>query len=141
MKEIDLRTFYPEIYEVDYTIAVSKEIARALAEEKRIENAQKRRIYWNRAHFSLDTGDGIEGEAALHTPSLYEAFDLKITQEQLFSALLSLSKKQCRRLYSHYFLGISKSKLAQTEQVNESSIRESIERGLEQLRKKMNKIF
>ncbi len=62
MKIINLRNLYP-LYHNDLFVEVSDEVAAALAEAERMERNYIRRVYWNKAYFSLDAGDGIEHEA------------------------------------------------------------------------------
>ncbi len=74
MKKINLQDLYP-FYHNDLFVEVSDEVAAALAEAERIERNYIRRVYWNKAYFSLDAGDGIEHEAlfvALSPCELYE---------------------------------------------------------------------
>lgn len=58
-----------------------------------------------------------------------------MTVEQLQAAIASLPDKQGKRIYAHYILGISKSDIAQSEDVDEKAVRVSIERGLRNMEK------
>lgn len=62
MKKINLRDLYP-FYHNDLFVEVSDEVAAALAEAERMERNYIRRVYWNKAYFSLDAGDGIEHDS------------------------------------------------------------------------------
>ena len=73
MARINLRDIYPEerldcFVEVPdgderaFVAGLTKEIADVYFEEQREENAYRRRIYWNKSHYSLDCGDGIEND-------------------------------------------------------------------------------
>ena len=73
MKKINLRDLYP-FYHNDLFVEVSDEVAAALAEAERMERNYIRRVYWNKAYFSLDAGDGIEHEALFCLPSLPVSF-------------------------------------------------------------------
>ena len=59
--------------------------------------------------------------------------ETKLTQQQLYAALNMLPDKQAYRVYAHYILGISKAELARMEGVQESAIRDSINRALKHL--------
>jgi len=55
---INLRDFYPW-YTYDELIEVPEEVAAELLADKRYERAYQRRMYYNKAHYSLDAEDGI----------------------------------------------------------------------------------
>lgn len=65
MKEINLRDFYPWYME-DVMVEVTEEVAEELLAGQRYIKA-RRRVYWNKAHFSLDAEDGIEYSACLYS--------------------------------------------------------------------------
>ena len=58
-------------------------------------------------------------------------------QEKLYAAIRVLPKKQAKRLYAHFYLGMSKAEIARQEGVTESAVRESINRGLKHLADQM----
>lgn len=64
-----------------------------------------------------------------------------MTKEQLYRGLNSIPKKQADRIYAHYFLGMSKSEIAKSEQVDERAVRESIERRLKNMAKFLKKVL
>ena len=129
MKKINLRDLYP-FYHNDLFVEVSDEVAAALAEAERMERNSIRRVYWNKAYFSLDAGDGIEHEALFVALSPCELYERKVTAQELHAALASLPEMQSRRVYAHYILGLSKTEIAKAEGVHEKTVRTSIERGL-----------
>lgn len=55
MKTINLRDYYPDTF-----LEVSDEVAEALAEAERQERNYLRRLFYNKAHYSLDAEDGLE---------------------------------------------------------------------------------
>ena len=134
MKKINLRDLYP-FYHNDLFVEVSDEVAAALAEAERIERNYIRRVYWNKAYFSLDAGDGIEHEALFIALSPCELYERKVTAQELRSALNALPDTQGRRVYAHYILGLSKTEIARAEGVSKSRVSESIERGLRNMEK------
>ena len=129
MEKINLRDYY-SFYTSDYFIDVPDEVAAALLEAKRQEEAYRRRMYRHKAQYSLDRGDGIEHDICFESMSPYEVYERKIADEQLHAIIASLPDKQCKRIYAHYILGMSKTEIAQAEGVSKSRISESIERGL-----------
>ena len=58
MKEINLREFYPWYME-DVMVEVTVEVAEELLAGQRYIKASRRRIYRNKAHYSLDAEDGF----------------------------------------------------------------------------------
>ena len=134
MNKINLRDLYP-FYHNDLFVEVSDEVAAALAEAERMERNYIRRVYWNKAYFSLDAGDGIEHEALFIALSPCELYERKVTAQELRSALNALPDTQGRRVYAHYILGLSKTEIARAEGVSKSRVSESIERGLRNMEK------
>ncbi|WP_294143520.1 RNA polymerase sigma factor [uncultured Clostridium sp.] len=129
MSKINLREFYP-FYHNDLFVEVPDEVAEALAEAERLERNYIRRVYWNKAYFSLDAEDGIEHEALFVALSPCELYERKVTAQELRAALSALPEMQSRRVYAHYILGMNKTEIAWAEGVHEKTVRTSIERGL-----------
>ena len=91
MKEINLRDFYPW-YKVDVIIEVTEEVAEELLAGQRYIKASRRRVYRNKAHYSLDAEDGIEYFACFSNPSPQELIERMERFEQLCHALNSLHR-------------------------------------------------
>ncbi|RGE70104.1 sigma factor-like helix-turn-helix DNA-binding protein [Anaerotruncus colihominis] len=140
MKKINLQDLYP-FYHNDLFVEVSDEVAAALAEAERMERNYIRRVYWNKAYFSLDAGDGIEHEALFVALSPCELYERKVTTQELRAALNALPDTQGRRVYAHYILGLSKTEIARAEGVAKSRVSESIERGLRNMEKFLKNTF
>ena len=60
MKTINLKEFYPEIYTADTFCEIPEEVLEELLSFRRKENAAKRKVYRNKAYYSLDRNDGVE---------------------------------------------------------------------------------
>jgi len=140
MTRINLREYYP-FYKSDCFIDVPDEVAALLLAHARYEAAYQRRTYRHRAHFSLDRDDGIEHDILFVSLSPCEIYERKVTNEQLHTAIASLPDKQAKRIYAHYFLGMSKAAIAKAEGVHESTVREAIERGLRSVEKYLKKFL
>ena len=138
MIEINLREFYPECYRSDYFVEVPDEVAELLILLRRHEQSQRRRIYKHRAHYSLDIYENVEREAMLQSPTAEEIFEQLAEREQLQAAIMSLTERQRSRLYAHFFLNMSYTKIAQQEGVDVSAVRKSVQRALHQLRKRVD---
>ena len=132
MGKINLRGLYPFL-KTDVWLEVDKQIAQEIRRFELYENAYKLRTYRHRAYYSLDRNDGIENDVLFHSISPEEYYERNDSRKQLYKALCQLSEKTARRIYAHYFLGMSKVAIARVEQVDERAIRKSIERGLKQL--------
>ena len=134
MERINLRDYYP-FYEYDFFIDVPDKLAELLKLLKRKDHAdhEYRRVY--RAYYSLDADDGIERDAILLVLSPEEIYERKLSRQELYAAVNNLPEKQAKRIYAHFFLGLSKAEIAKIECVDHSSVRESIERGLKRMEK------
>lgn len=132
MAKINLRDFYP-FHNTDLFIDIPDEVNAALMEAERLERNYIRRRFYNKAYYSLDADDGIEKDILFVSLTPCEIYERKITAKQLQAAMASLPDKQGKRIYAHYILGISKLDIARAEGVNESAVRDSIERGLKNM--------
>lgn len=133
MIKINLRDYYPNFYTTDYIVEVPDEVAALMASYERADAAYYLRRYRNKAYYSLDRGDGIEHDILFVSLSPCEIYERKVTAEQLHAAIAALPDKQAKRIYAHYFLGMSKSAIARTEGINESAVRDAIDRGLKNI--------
>lgn len=134
MKTINLRDYY-YWYRTDVFVEVTEEVAAYLLSGRSYEVNHWRRLKRNKANYSLDTGDGIEHEICEHEPSPDVVLDLMEQYRRLCCALNHLPETQGRRIDAHYLLNRSLLEIACEEDVDESSVRESIRRGLKRMRK------
>lgn len=132
MTKINLREYYP-FYQYDYIIEVPEEVAALLHRFELDENAYRLRTYRHKAYYSLDRGDGIETETVFVSLSPQEIYERKVTNEEIHAAISRLPDKQAKRVYAHFFLGMSKVEIARAEGVSEKAVRVSIERGLQSM--------
>ena len=140
MIEINLRHFYPWYIE-DCFIEISDEVAEALTEAERLERNYMRRMFYNKAQYSLNADDGIEASAAeCHILSPEAVLDLMERHCRLCRALNELPELQGRRVEAHYLLGKSVREIAEEEGVGERNVRKSIQRGLEGMKKLLRKL-
>lgn len=140
MAKINLRDYYP-FYQNDCYIDVSGDVAEALKELDRLEAAYQRRIYRNKAQYSLDRGDGIEHDILFVSLSPWEIYERKVTYEQLHTAIASLPDKQAKRIYAYYFLQMSYAAIAKAECVSEAAVRDGIGRGLRNIEKYLKRFY
>ena len=135
MKMLDLREQYPDYYKTDTKIEVSDEVAAFLLECDRKEAADRRRMYYHKAFYSLNREDGIEYDALFLSVTPWEVYERKLTLAQLHAAIASLPDKQAKRINAYYFLGMSKTEIARAEPVNKSQVGRSISKALNKLEK------
>lgn len=134
MTRINLRDYYSWVYQDEF-VDITDEMLETMKAADRQESAYKRRMYYHKAQYSLDCGDGIENDALFKVLSPGEIYEQKVTAEQLQAALASLPDKQRRRIYAHYILGMKKSEIARAEGVAERSIHATITSRLRNMKK------
>ena len=130
MALINLRDFYP-FCNKDHMIEVLDDVAEELYQSKREEQSYIRRLQRYGGYYALD----VAHCTLLLAPSPAEVYERNLEAKRLYAALNTLPCKQRQRVYAHYILGMSKCHIARVEDVDESTIRESIESGLLKLRK------
>lgn len=140
MKEINLREFYPWYME-DVMVEVTEEVAEELLAGQRYIKASRRRIYRNKAHYSLDAEDGIEYSACFSNPSPQELIERMERFEHICHALNSLPDAQGQRVFERYLLNHSVKAIAAAEGVTERAINAAIQRGLENMKKYLEKVL
>lgn len=135
MATINLKDFYPW-YTHDEFVEVSDEVAAELLAGRRHEEANRRRIYYNKAHYSIDVNDDIAQKAVVYEDDSPERiFDLMERHCNLCRALNCLPEIQGRRIEAHFLCGISQRDIAKAECVNERNVRRSIRKGLASMKK------
>ena len=134
MTTINLKDFY-YWYTQDQFIEVTEEVAEVLRASVRYEAAYQRRLTRHKAQYSLDCEDGIEYSSCLHEPTPQELLERMELFIRLWNALNSLPEIQGRRIDAHIILGISIKEIAEADGVHEESVRQSIKRGLERMKK------
>lgn len=109
MKVINLRDYYP-FYTQDTFLEVPDEVAQAMADAERLERNYMRRMFYNKAQYSLDADDGIESAVVeCHILSPEAVLDLMERHCRLCRALNKLPELQGRRVEAHYLFGEKRS--------------------------------
>lgn len=134
MTTINLKNYYPW-YKHDEYIDVPDEVAEELKADKLYEASYQRQLMRNKAHYSLDCDDGIEYTACLANPTLQELIERVELFYYLWNALDSLPEIQGRRVEACVILGLTYREQAAIESVGKSSVQESVQRGLETMKK------
>lgn len=140
MKKINLRDLYP-FYKSDFLIEIADEVAELIKQIERKEHAEYERIRVNKAYYSLDASDGIERDIVLLVLSPEEIYERKLSKQELYAAINSLPEKQAKRIYAHFFLGMSNAEIARIEGVNKCQISRSIEKALKNIEKFLKKFL
>lgn len=135
MKYINLRELYPDVYKTDTLVEVTEEVFAVIQASDRAEDAYKRRMYCYKAQYSLDCNNGIEKVVMVQPPTPEEILEDKQLREQLYAAVMALPDKQAKRIYAHFYLGMTPKEIAQAEGVDPGRVRDSIRKGLRKLAK------
>lgn len=138
MTTINLRDYYP-IYKEDTFIEVSDEIATFLAEEKRLQTNYAQYIRDNKAFYSLDCGDGIEADALDRPEQPDEVLEHTELVRLLEEALATLTDDQRRRVYERIVMQRSNLSIATEDGVDVSTVRQTISRGIKNLKNFLKK--
>ena len=135
MTTINLRDFY-QWYTHDEFVEVPDEVAAELCADRRYEKIHNQRMRRNKSYYSLDVGDCIEASTISYFNDSPDAIlEKKLSFCRLCRALNSLPEIQGRRIEAHYILGKSYRELAEDEDVDVSTIRKAIKRGLWNMKK------
>lgn len=97
------------------------------------EKAYERKKRWHHAHYSLDFKEDMEKHILFVSDSPDAHFEKMVHCTQLHAALSALPEKQAKRIYAHYFLGLSKAEIASSEGVTVSAVSDTLYRGLRTL--------
>ena len=105
MKKINLRELYPDVYTTDFFVDVTEEVMETIRAAERAEAAYERKMYRYKAQYSLDCENGIENAVLLKPKTPEMLLEEKQLQEQVYSAVMNLPKKQAHqtKLYQKYF--------------------------------------
>lgn len=140
MKKINLKDYYAHIT-TDTYIDIPDEVFDIFEEHRKAEQAYQSKIRYHKSYYSLDRGDGIEHSALFVSLSPDEIYERKLTTEQLHAAIATLPDKQAKRIYAHYFLGMSKTAIAKAEGVSKATIGQSIKGALKSIEYFLKKYY
>ena len=140
MKTINLKDYYAHIT-TDTYIDIPDEVFSIFEEHRKAEQAYQSKVYYHKAYYSLDRGDSIEHSALFVSLSPDEIYERKLTTEQLHAAIATLPDKQAKRIYAHYFLGMSKTAIAKAEGVSKATIGQSLKGALKSIEHFLKKYY
>ena len=139
MAKVNLRDLYPH-YKGDSFIEIPDEVLAEIEACEREEEAYKRYLRYHKVMQIVDSVklQKIEADAVDKPPMPHEIMEQRFMEVVLYMAINQLPDKQAKRIYAHYFLGMSKTEIAKAEGVREATVRESINGGLQNLKKYLN---
>ena len=142
MPKINLRDIYP-VYENDCFVDVPQDILDEIEKSKRQEKSYLRRLRYHNVFQLLDTDRAHEAEySAVNKPLMpHEVLENETAVAALYKAFANLPEKQAKRIYAHFFLGMSYTDIARAEGVHLSAVQASIKRGLKNMGKMTNITF
>ena len=141
MALVNLRDLYP-FCKGDCMIEIPDNDLDRIRKYEREEKAYQRKTRFHNANHTLDGNNPLIESQIVDKPlSPQEVYDRKLTIIYLHRAIANLPDKQAKRIYAHFFLGMSFSKIADAEGVHISTITESVNRGLRNLRKYLTNLF
>ena len=135
MKKVNLRDLYPDVYKNDHFVEVTEDVLETIRAAERAEAAYDRRMYRYKAYYSLDCDNGIENAILMKPQTPEMLLEEKQLREQLYAAVMALPDKQAKRIYAHFYLGMTPKEIAQAEGVDPGRVRDSIRKGLRKLAK------
>ena len=135
-----MRDYYP-FYEHDEFVEVSDELAAEMAQWKRTERPQRRKVYRYQANYSLVCGEEIVRHVIFRAVAPDEYYEKRVTSEQLYAAMNALPEMQRHRIYAYNILKISQSEIARIDGVDHRTVNISIQRGLRNLERYLKNIF
>jgi len=135
MKIIRIKELYPETTDTQNLCIVTDDVNDVFVISKKEETAHKRKEYRYKAQYSLNCDNGIENAIVILVPSAEDVFMQKMDELAVRIALQKLTKKQFRRIYAHFYIGLSYSQIARIEGVGRSTIKESIDSSLKKISK------
>ena len=135
MALVSIRSLYP-FYKCDCVVDIPDEILKVIRDYNREEESYQRKLRYNKVRVeSLDADHADEIAMRIMDKPLtpYEVYANKQINSLLHAAISKLPSKQAKRIYAHFFLGLTFTEIANAEGVDEKAVRVAIQRGLQNL--------
>ncbi len=131
---INLKKYYPDIYENDTFIEVPDDVAEFLESERPKQASEIRKRYRYKAQYSLDAGDGIENKVIILAYKEAERDEqmYELLEKAMYHALTNI---QYRRIHMRFVERKSYSEIAAEENVAVSTVASSVKSAIEKIRK------
>jgi len=143
MALINIRSLYP-FYKCDCFIEISDDVLKAIMDCNRAEKAYQRKLRYHNVKtetLNAENVDDITIRIMDKPLTPYEIYAHKQMTSLLHAAITKLPSKQAKRIFAHFFLDMSYAEIARSEGVDESTVHESVKRGLRNLQKNLINIL
>ena len=137
MVTINLKDFYPW-YGSDEYIDIPEEVALELLADKRYEAAYTKKMKRRKVMSFSDYGDKTREWRNQTVPDPQRIAEIRDLLEQILEMLDSLSDIQARRIRAHIILDMTLAETAELEKVSTSAVHNSVQKGLNTIRKKID---
>ena len=134
MKRINLKVYYPEIYQVDCYIELPDDCADLLDDFLR-ETESHGRSQRRRASKCRIDNERYLYRHAVQYRQLSDDLEKAVGRHQLYEAINKLPEVQAKRTYAYYFLDMTHREIALNEGVATSTVTQSLDRALNNLKK------
>lgn len=134
MKRINLKVYYPELYKVDCYVELPDACVNLLCDFMREKETQERTQRNRGSKCRLDN-EKYMYRHALQYRQLSDDLERAIERHQLYEAINKLPEVQAKRVYAYYFLGMTHKEIALNEGVATSTVTQSLDRALNNLKK------
>ena len=122
--KINLKQYYPELYNNDYFIEVDQEIVNVFIEFQRAEWNYNQKIKYHKSYYSLNSQPYLENESLNMNLSADEMMDY------IFCCIRKLPKKESSRIIRYYLEGKNLIQIAREDHVSITAVHLSIQLGL-----------
>ena len=106
MKKVNLRDLYPDVYKTESLCRSKRRWLRRFEPPSVQKLPYDRRMYRYKAHYSLNSDNGIENAVLMKPQTPEMLLEEKAAAEQLYTAVMALPEKQAKRIYARYYLGM-----------------------------------
>lgn len=140
--KINLKQYYPELYNNDYFIEVDQEIVNVFIEFQRAEWNYNQKIKYHKSYYSLNSQPYLENESLnmnLSADKMINDLSHKEMMDYIFCCIRKLPKKESSRIIRYYLEGKNLIQIAREDHVSITVVHLSIQLGLKKLKEVLNK--
>ena len=140
--KINLKQYYPELYNNDYFIEVDQEIVNVFIEFQRAEWNYNQKIKYHKSYYSLNSQPYVENESLnmnLSADKMINDLSHKEMMDYIFCCIRKLPKKESSRIIRYYLEGKNLIQIAREDHVSITAVHLSIQLGLKKLKEVLNK--
>ncbi|MBQ9944776.1 MAG: sigma-70 family RNA polymerase sigma factor [Clostridia bacterium] len=119
----------------DEYVDITEEIHQVIKEDERRENAYRFKQHYHHATYTLSRDDENHYSRIQEGPLLEEEVEVRYINQKLHEALSLLTSTQLRRVYAHFYRGLTYEKIAKQEGVCSSAVKKSVKQALKKMKK------